>query len=88
MIQLYLVSVTNFENSEVKMTNLLLYIDPASTAIVWQILAGIFIAFGVILSIWWTKISTFFKSIFVKIFRKKEDKEKAVKQEEINEELE
>lgn len=46
----------------------LLYIDPASTAIIWQVLAGIFITFGVVLSIWWTKISTFFKKLWVKMF--------------------
>lgn len=51
--------------------NQLLYIDPASTAIIWQVLAGIFITFGVVLSIWWTKISTFVKKLWVKIFGSK-----------------
>ena len=54
-----------------EIVNHLLYIDPASTAIIWQVLAGIFITFGVVLSIWWTKISTFFKKIWVKIFGNK-----------------
>jgi len=47
------------------MTSLLLYIDPASTAIIWQVLAGVFITFSVVLGIWWRKISTFIKGLFV-----------------------
>ena len=53
------------------MLNLLGYIDPASTALIWQILAGVFITIGVVFAIWWRKITTFFKSILVKIFGKK-----------------
>lgn len=68
------------------MTNFILYIDPASTALVWQILAGFFIAFGVVLSIWWTKISTFFKSLFIKIFGKNKKTGK-IEKIEIDEEL-
>jgi hypothetical protein len=50
------------------MTNLLGYIDPGSTALIWQILAGVFVSIGVVFSIWWRKICTFFKGIWVKIF--------------------
>ena len=53
------------------MANILSYIDPASTALIWQILAGIFISLGVVFGIFWRKISTFFKSLWVKLFRKK-----------------
>lgn len=51
--------------------NLLLYIDPATTAIIWQVLVGVFVAFSLALGIWWRKISTFFKGLFVKGFSKK-----------------
>lgn len=63
------------------------YIDPASTALLWQILAGVLITFGVVLGIWWTKISTFFKSLFVKVFRKnkKNDNKEVVIDEELEE---
>ena len=61
------------------MLNLLNYIDPASTALIWQILAGVFITLGVVFGIWWTKIKTFFKGAWVKIFGKKK---KAVEGEE------
>ncbi len=69
--------------------NQLLYIDPASTAIIWQVLAGIFITFGVVLSIWWTKISTFVKKLWVKMFggKKKNAADGAAVVEEIDEEL-
>lgn len=47
------------------------YIDPASTALIWQILAGIFISLGVIFGVFWRRITTFFKSLWVKLFHKK-----------------
>ena len=53
------------------MANILCYIDPASTALIWQILAGIFISLGVIFGVFWRRITTFFKSIWVKLFHKK-----------------
>lgn len=56
------------------MRDLMAYIDPATTALIWQILAGFFITMGVVLGIWWTKISTFFASVWVKIFGKKKKK--------------
>lgn len=66
------------------------YIDPASTALVWQILAGVFITIGVVFAVWWKKITTFFRSIWVKIFggKKKDstDKSKEI-DEEVNDEL-
>ncbi|MCL2755980.1 MAG: hypothetical protein FWE45_02900 [Firmicutes bacterium] len=67
--------------------NLLGYIDPASTALIWQILAGVFISLAVVFAIWWKKIITFFKGIWVKITRKeKKDTDDSVTQE-IDEEL-
>jgi len=59
------------------MADMLCYIDPASTALIWQILAGIFISLGVVFGVFWRKISTFFKSIWIKLFRKNKDNEKA-----------
>ena len=56
--------------------NTLLYIDPASTALIWQILAGIFISLGVVLGVFWRKITTFFKSVWVKVFHKNKKKNK------------
>ncbi len=60
--------------------NTLCYIDPASTALIWQVLAGIFISLGVVLGVFWRKISTFFKSVWVKLFKKNkaETEEKVV----------
>ena len=52
------------------MVNTFCYIDPASTALIWQILAGVFISLGVVFGVFWRKITTFFKSIWVKLFRK------------------
>lgn len=61
------------------MINLFGYIDPASTALIWQILAGVFITMGVVLGIWWTKITTFLRTVWVKIFggKRKESASKA-----------
>ena len=53
----------------------LCYIDPASTALIWQVLAGIFISLGVVFGVFWRKISTFFKSLWVKLFRKNQNQE-------------
>ena len=57
------------------MWNLMAYVDPATTALIWQILAGVFISLGVVFAIWWRKITTFFKSIWVKVFRRGQDTE-------------
>ncbi len=57
------------------MANTLSYIDPASTALIWQILAGIFISLGVVFGVFWRRITTFFKSLWVKLFRKKNGQE-------------
>ena len=40
----------------------LCYIDPASTALIWQVLAGIFISLGVVFGVFWRKITTNGKS--------------------------
>lgn len=53
----------------------LCYIDPASTALIWQVLAGIFISLGVVFGVFWRKITTFFKSVWVKLFRKNKNQE-------------
>ena len=52
------------------MITTLCYIDPASTALIWQVLAGIFIGLGAVFAVFWKKITTFFKSLWVKLFRK------------------
>jgi len=51
------------------------YIDPASTALIWQVLAGVFISLGVVFGVFWRKITTFFKSVWVKLFRKNKTQE-------------
>lgn len=51
------------------------YIDPASTALIWQVLAGVFISLGVVFGVFWRKITTFFKSVWVKLFRKNKNQE-------------
>lgn len=48
------------------------YIDPAAGALIWQILAGVVITLGVVLGIWWKKITTGIKSIWAKLFGKKQ----------------
>lgn len=55
------------------MINLMSYIDPGTTALIWQIVAGVLIAMGVVIGIWWRKVKTFFKSVWVKIFGKKKN---------------
>ena len=52
------------------MSSTFCYIDPASTALIWQVLAGVFISLGVVFGVFWRKITTFFKSLWVKLFRK------------------
>ena len=49
----------------VYMMNMLAYIDPATTAIIWQVAVGLFVAFSLVLAIWWRRISTFVKGLFV-----------------------
>jgi hypothetical protein len=60
------------------MINLLGYIDPATTAIIWQVLAGVLITMGVVFGIWWRKITTFFRGVWVKVLGKKETAEEIV----------
>lgn len=46
------------------------YIDPATTAILTQIIAGVCISASVAIGLFWRKISVFFKMIFVKLFHR------------------
>lgn len=69
-------------------TNLLNYIDPATTALVWQILAGVFITLGVVFVAFWRKITTFFKGLWVKVFKKKENKNIEKELSQVDKELE
>jgi len=69
------------------LTQLLNYVDPATTALIWQITAGVFISLAVVFAIWWRKITTFFKSIWVKIFRRG-SREEQTEIKEVDEELE
>lgn len=70
------------------MNNLMCYIDPATTAIIWQIVAGVLISLSVVLGIWWTKISTFFKGLWVKWFKKDKKGEPVETEKVVDEELE
>ena len=47
------------------------YIDPTTTAMLTQIVAGIFISLGLALGIFRRKIVIFFKQIYVILFNKK-----------------
>jgi hypothetical protein len=51
------------------------YIDPASTAIVTQIVAGVFISLGVAFGIFRRKIAIFFKNLQVKATQRKIEKQ-------------
>ncbi|NLB90621.1 MAG: hypothetical protein GX786_05325 [Clostridiales bacterium] len=59
----------------------LAYIDPATTSYVVQIVAGVVISLGVVLGIYWKKISLAFMNLKVKIMKKriakKAEKDKA-----------
>lgn len=63
------------------MMNQMAYIDPATTALVIQIIAGLFITVGVVFGTWWTKFTTFIRGIWVKIFGG-QDKEAMSREEE------
>ena len=69
------------------MTNLMAYIDPASTALIWQILAGVLITLGVFIQAWFNKITTFFKGVWVKIFGGKKRGEESSELDELEAEV-
>jgi len=46
------------------------YIDPTTTAILTQIVVGIFITLGVAIKVFWQRIVVFFKKIKIKLFKK------------------
>ena len=51
------------------------YIDPATTSYIIQIVAGVFIALGATVAIFWRKISFWFKKKKAMRARKKKEKE-------------
>ncbi len=51
------------------------YIDPATTSYVIQIIAGVFIALGAVVGIFWRKIRLFFRNIKLKGLEKKLSRE-------------
>lgn len=51
------------------------YIDPATTAMLTQIFAGIFITLGVVFGIFRRKIIMFFKNLSVKMTKRKIEKQ-------------
>lgn len=52
------------------------YVDPTTTAMLTQIVAGIFISLGLTLGIFRRKITMFFQKLKVKLFQKKIGEEK------------
>jgi hypothetical protein len=50
------------------------YVDPSTTAILTQIIAGVFISLGVVFAVFRQKIVIFFKNIKVKIIKKRIEK--------------
>jgi len=58
------------------------YIDPSTTAMLTQILAGVFISIGVMFGIFRTKILLFFKNLKVKSMQKKLEKQASSKDKE------
>ena len=53
----------------------LAYIDPTTTAMLTQIIAGIFISLGLALGIFRQKVIMFFRNLKVMVIRKKIEKE-------------
>ena len=66
------------------------YIDPATTAMLTQIIAGVFITLGVVLGVYRRKVIMFFKNMSVnrakKKIEKQADKDEHLKSESISEE--
>jgi len=56
------------------------YIDPATTAMLTQVIAGVFITLGVVIGVFRRKIIMFFKNISVNRTKKKIEKEAAKKE--------
>ena len=63
----------------------LAYIDPATGAMVTQIVAGVLITLGVAFGVFRTKIILFFKNMKVKSMQKKLSKQNAAKEGQPNE---
>ena len=62
------------------------YIDPATTAMLTQIVAGIFITLGVLLGVFRNKVKFFFQNKSVKRTQRKIEKENAKQDKDINKE--
>jgi len=56
------------------------YIDPATTAMLTQIIAGVFITLGVVFGVFRRKIILFFKNMSVNRMKKKIEKQNAKKE--------
>ena len=56
-------------------TTMLAYVDPATTAMIIQIVAGVCISVGVALGIFRRKIALFFQGLKVKLTKKKIERE-------------
>ena len=56
------------------------YIDPATTAMLTQIIAGVFITLGVVFGVFRRKIIMFFKNMSINRTKKKIEKQAAKKQ--------
>ena len=67
-------------------SNAFAYIDPATTSYIVQIVAGVVISLGVVLGIYWKKISMFFMNQKVKRMKKRIEKQadKAIQEKEKN----
>ncbi|MDL2220697.1 hypothetical protein LJC55_03420 [Eubacteriales bacterium OttesenSCG-928-N14] len=56
------------------------YIDPATTSYIIQIIAGVFIAAGVVIGVFWKKIRLYFRNLKMKRMEKQIAKEAERKQ--------
>ena len=56
------------------------YIDPATTAMLTQIIAGVFITLGVVLGVFRRKILLFFKNMSVNLTRRKIERQSNTEQ--------
>jgi len=56
------------------------YIDPATTAMLTQIIAGVFITLGVVLGVFRRKIVLFFKNMSVNLTRRKIERQSNTEQ--------
>ncbi|WMJ23885.1 hypothetical protein RBG61_04245 [Paludicola sp. MB14-C6] len=51
------------------------YLDAATTSYIIQVVAGVFIALGTVIGIFWKKITSFFKKLKIKAMEKKISKD-------------